>query len=142
MTDVTASYTGLRGANVPAAWAGSMADDDPILAVAAACAAGPTRMEGRATLKADGGLLSATLAMLRLNGVQVEDAGDGVVVHGAGAAPPGGIRMEAGVASCVALCGLVLSLAAATPARVDAARIEEDFPGILALLRQVGAPLT
>ncbi len=140
--DVTASYTGLRGAEVPAAWVGSMAEDDPILAVAAACATGPTRMEGRAGLRADGSLLSATLAMLRLSGVQVEDTGDSVVVQGNGAAPAGGVRMEAGAAPRVALCGLVLSLAA-TPARVDdAAGIEEEAPGILGLLRQIGAPLT
>lgn len=143
VADVTASYTGLRGANVPAAQAGSMADDDPILAVAAACAAGPTRMKGHATLRGDGSLLSATLAMLRLSGVQVEDVGDSIVVHGTGAAPMGGVRIEAGAAPRVALCGLVLNLAAAMPARVDgAAGIEQRFPGILALLRQIGAPFT
>ena len=142
VADVTASYTGLRGADVPAARAGNMADDDPILAVAAACAAGPTRMEGRAAQRADGSLLSATLAMLRLGGVRVENAGNSVVVHGTGAAPAGGVRIEAGAAPRVALCGLVLNLAAATPARVDdAAGIEQDSPGILALLRQIGAPL-
>ncbi len=140
VADVTASYTGLRGADVPAARAGSMAQDYPILAVAAACAAGPTRLAG---LQAENGtLLSATLAMLRLNGVQVDAEGDSVVVHGAGAVPVG-VRIEAGVAPHVALCGLVLSLAAAAPARVDGAMgIEEEFPGILALLRQIGAPLT
>ena len=37
VADVTASYTGLRGADVPAARNGGMADDAPILAVAAAC---------------------------------------------------------------------------------------------------------
>ena len=141
VTDITATYTGLRGAELPAVRTGSMADDDPILAVAAACAAGPTRMEGRAALRTGSSPLSATLAMLRLSGVRVEDAGDGVVVHGTGTAPAGGVRMEAGATPRVALCGLVLSLAAAMPAQVeDAAGIEEEFPGILALLRQIGAP--
>ena len=141
VADVTARHTGLRGAGVPAAWAGSLAHDYPILAVAAVCAAGPTRLAG---LRMEGhGLLSATLAMLRLSGVQVEDEGDGVVVHGSGAAPSGGVRIESGAASHVALCGLVLSLATAAPVRVDdPAGIEEDFPGILALLRQIGAPFT
>lgn len=137
VADVTASYTGLRAADVPA---GSMARNDPILAVAAACAAGPTRFAG---LQAENGtLLSATLAMLRLNGFQVDAEGGSVVVHGAGAAPVG-VRIEAGVAPYVALCGLVLSLATAAPVRVDGAMgIEEGFPGSLALLRQIGAPLT
>ena len=141
VADMTATYTGLRGADLPTARAGSMAAGDPILAVAAACATGPTRMEGRTALRADGSLLSAALAMLRLNGVRVEDAGDGVVVHGVGAAPAGDVRIEAGTPPFAALCGLVLSLASATPARVDAVEIEQDCPGILALLRQIGAPL-
>ncbi len=143
VADVTASYTGLRGTDVPAARAGSMAGDYPILAVAAACAAGPTRMGGRAALRAeDSSMLSATLAMLRLSGVQVEDESDGFVVHGAGVAPAGSVRIGSGAVSRVALCGLVLGFAATAPARVDeAAVIEDDFPGILALLRQIGAPL-
>ena len=62
------------------------------------------------------------------------------MVHGTGAAPAGGVRIEANAAPHVALCGLVLSLAAAAPARMDdVAGIERDFPGILALLRQIGA---
>jgi len=144
VADVTASYTGLRGADLSAARAGSMADDDPILAAAAACAAGPTRIGGRATLWAEhGSLLSATLAMLRLSGVQVDEEGDSFVVHGVGAAPAGGVRVDVGVAPRVALCGLVLSLATAAPVRVDGTtEIEEEFPGIFALLRQIGAPLT
>jgi 3-phosphoshikimate 1-carboxyvinyltransferase len=140
--DVTASYTGLRGAEVPAARAASMADDFPILAVAAACAAGPTRIRGHAGLRAkDGGLLSAA-AMLRLNGVRIDDEGDNLTVHGTGAAPTGGVRIEAGTAPRIALCGLILGLAAASPVRVDdAAAIERDFPGVLALMGQVGAPI-
>ena len=144
VADVTASYTGLHGTEVPAARAGSMADDYSILAVAAACASGPTRIAGRpedSTL--DGPLLPATLAMLRISGVQVEDEGDGFVVHGIGAALAGGIRIESGEASRVALCGLVLGLAATAPVRVEGAEmIEEEFPGALALLRQIGVPFT
>jgi 3-phosphoshikimate 1-carboxyvinyltransferase len=139
VADVTASYTGLRGTDVRAARAGSMARDYPILAVAAACAAGPTRF---ARLRTEGGSLSATLAMLRLSGVQVDEERDGFVVHGVGAAPAGGVRVDVGVAPHVALCGLVLSLATAAPVRMDeTTEIEEEFPGILALLRQSGAPL-
>ncbi len=142
VADVTARYTGLRGTDVPAARTGSMARDCPILAVAAACATGPTRMEGYAAPRVeDGHPLSATLAVLRLSGVEVEGKGDSLVVHGI-ATPPGGVRIESGTASRVALCGLVLGLATATPVRVDdALAIEADFPGVLALLRQIGAPL-
>ena len=86
--------------------------------------------------------MPATLALLRLSGVQVEDESDGFVVHGAGVAPAGSVRIGSGAVSRVALCGLVLGFAATAPARVDeAAVIEDDFPGILALLRQIGAPL-
>ena len=147
VADVTARHTGLRGADVPAARAGSMARDYPILAVAAACATGSTRIAGWQRAEHNT-LLSDTLAMLRLNGVQVDNEGDSVVVHGSGAAPAASVQIESGAASRVALCGLVLSLmpgglATEGPVRMDAiAGIEEDFPGVLTLLRQIGAPLT
>ena len=141
VADVTASHTGLRGADMPATRAGSMAHDGPIVAVAAACAAGPTRFAGWLRTE-DNTLLSDTLAMLRLNGIRVDNEGDSVVVHGTGAGRPDRIRIEANAAPHVALCRLVLSLASTVPVRVDdAAGIERDFPGVLALLRQIGAPL-
>lgn len=132
MADVTARHTGLRGADVRGV---GMVDAHPVLAVAAACAAGPTRMRGPA------GLLSATAAMLRLAGVRVEDAGDDITVHGTGAAPAGGVRIAPGADPRAALCGLVLGLATAAPVRVDdAGGIETAWPGLLALMRQLGAP--
>ena len=132
VADVTARHTGLRGADVRAI---GMVDAHPVLAVAAACAAGPTRMPGLT------GLLSATAATLRLAGVRVEDAGDDITVHGTGAAPAGGVRITSGTDPRAALCGLTLGLAAAAPVQVDdAGGIETAWPGLLALMCQVGAP--
>ncbi len=144
VVDLTARHTGLHGTNVPAARAEGMVDDHQILAVAAACAAGSTRISGRAEARAsNSGPLSQVAAMLRLNGVRVVDDGDDVLVHGTGAAPAGGARIEPGAAPRVALCGLILGLAAAAPVQVDgAALIEADCPGLLVLMRRVGAPFT
>lgn len=140
VADVTARHTGLHGTDVPAARATSMADDLPILAVAAACADGPTRIRGHAGLRAEGGPLSAAAAMLRLNDIHVQEEGGDLTVHGR-AAPAGGIRIGPDTAPRIALCGLILGLAAAAPIQVDkAALIDEDVLGLLALLRQVGAP--
>lgn len=132
VADVTARYTGLRGVEVQAV---GMVDAYPILAVAAACAAGLTRMRGPARLLPD------AVAMLRLAGVRVEDAGDGITVHGTGAAPAGGVRIAPGTDPRAALCGLILGLATAAPVRVDdAGGIETAWPGLLAQMCQLGAP--
>lgn len=133
VADVTARHAELHGADLRAGHIDDM-DDHPVLAVAAACAAGPTRMRGPA------GRLFATAAMLRLAGVRVEDGCDDITVHGKGAAPPGGVRIASGTDPRVALCGLILGLASAAPVRVDdAGMVERAFPGLLTLMRQVGA---
>ena len=64
-----------------------MIDEYPILAVAAACAAGTTRMRGLKELRVkESDRLAATAALLAVNGVRVEIEGDDLIVHGDGAA--------------------------------------------------------
>ena len=141
--DVTATYTGLRGVDVPPERAPSMIDEFPILAVAAACAREPTRMRGLAELRVkESDRLSATAAMLAVNGIRVEIDGDDLVVYGGGAAPPGGRQVETHMDHRIAMSALVLGLAAVTPASVDdAALIDTSFPGFAALMRGLGADI-
>src|SRR3954468_20388556 len=69
--DVTAGP--LRAVDVPADRAPSMIDEYPILAVAAACAAGTTRLRGLKELRVkESDRLSATAALLSVNGARVE----------------------------------------------------------------------
>ncbi len=141
--DVTATYTGLRGVEVPPQRAPSMIDEYPILAVASACAAGSTRMRGLAELRVkESDRLSATAAMLAVNGARVEIDGDDLLVHGGNAAPAGGGLVETHMDHRIAMSALVLGFAAAAPVRVDdAAFIDTSFPGFAALMRGLGAAI-
>ena len=58
-----------------------------MLAVAAACAEGTTRMRGLNELRVkESDRLAATAALLAANGVRVEIEGDDLIVHGTGRA--------------------------------------------------------
>ena len=142
--DITATYTGLRGVDVPPARAPSMIDEYPILAVAAACAGGTTRMRGLAELRVkESDRLSATAALLAANGVRVEVEGDDLVVHGSGRPPCGGGLVATHMDHRIAMSALVLGLAADSPVRVDdTAFIDTSFPGFAALMRGLGADLS
>ncbi len=141
--DVTATYSGLRGADVPPERAPSMIDEYPVLAVAAACATGSTRMRGLSELRVkESDRLSATAAMLALNGARVEIEGDDLVVHGGKSPPAGGGRVETHMDHRIAMSALVLGLATSAPVGVDdAAFIDTSFPGFAALMRGLGAAI-
>jgi len=141
--DVTATYTGLRGVDVPSGRAPSMIDEYPILAVAAACATGPTRMRGLAELRVkESDRLTATAAMLAVNGARVEIDGDDLVVYGSGAAPVGGGQVTTHMDHRIAMSALVLGLAAAAPVGVDdAGFIDTSFPGFADLMNGLGAAI-
>ncbi|MBN9535123.1 MAG: 3-phosphoshikimate 1-carboxyvinyltransferase, partial [Alphaproteobacteria bacterium] len=78
----------LTGVEVPPERAPSMIDEYPILAVAAACAKGTTRMLGLAELRAkESDRLASVAAGLAANGVRHEMGADSLTVHGTGAPP-------------------------------------------------------
>ena len=86
--DLVASGGVLRGVDVPPDRAPSMIDEYPVLAVAAACAEGTTRMRGLHELRVkESDRLAATAALLAANGAHVEIEGDDLLVHGTGAPP-------------------------------------------------------
>ncbi|MSP30229.1 MAG: 3-phosphoshikimate 1-carboxyvinyltransferase [Acetobacteraceae bacterium] len=142
--DLVARHSSLRGIDVPAERAPSMIDEYPILAVAAACAKGITRMRGLKELRVkESDRLSATAALLASNGVRVEIMGDDLIVHGTGAPPAGGGAVETHMDHRLAMSAVVLGLAAARPVRVDdVAFIDTSFPGFIVLLNGLGAGLT
>ncbi len=134
----------LRGVDVPPERAPTMIDEYPILAVAASAAAGITRMRGLKELRVkESDRLSATAALLAGNGIRVEIEGDDLIVHGTGAAPPGGGLVETHMDHRIAMAALVLGLIAEQPVRVDdASFIDTSFPGFAALMGQLGATIS
>jgi 3-phosphoshikimate 1-carboxyvinyltransferase len=134
--DLVVRHSALRGVDVPPERAPSMIDEYPVLAVAAACASGTTRMRGLHELRVkESDRLTATAALLAANGVRVQVEGDDLVVHGTGRRPEGGGLVATLMDHRLAMSALVLGLAAASPVRVDdAAFIETSFPGFAALM--------
>ena len=134
--DIVAEYTALRPVDVPPERAPSMIDEYPVLAVAAACADGISRMRGLRELRVkESDRLSATAALLRGNGVRVEIDGDDLLVWGNGRPPAGGGLVETHMDHRLAMSALVFGLSTASPVRVDdTSFIETSFPGFVELL--------
>jgi 3-phosphoshikimate 1-carboxyvinyltransferase len=141
--DITVTASSLRGVDVPAARAPSMIDEYPILAIACACASGPSRLRGLSELRVkESDRLSATLALLRANGAAVSLDGDDMVIEGR-ANRLGGGAVETRMDHRLAMSALVLGLAADAPVQIDDARfIETSFPGFVPLMRSLGATIT
>ena len=120
----------------------SMIDEYPVLAVAAACAGGPPRLRGLAELRVkESDRLAATAALLAANGARVEIEGDDLIVHGAGP-PAGGGMVATHMDHRLAMSALVLGAGPPEPVSVDdAAFIDTSFPGFVALMNGLGAPV-
>jgi 3-phosphoshikimate 1-carboxyvinyltransferase len=133
----------LAGVEVPPERAPSMIDEYPVLAVAAACARGTTRMRGLHELRVkESDRLSATAALLAANGASVQIEGDDLIVTGTGAPPAGGGLVETHMDHRLAMSALVFGQATAAPVRVDdASFIDTSFPGFARLMRGLGAAI-
>ena len=131
----------LKGVDVPPQRAPTMIDEFPILAVAAACAEGTTRMPGLAELRAkESDRLSSVAAGLAANGVRHEMGADFLIVHGDGKAPCGGGLVRTHLDHRIAMSFLVLGLASREPVAVDdGSPIDTSFPGFAALMNGLGA---
>jgi 3-phosphoshikimate 1-carboxyvinyltransferase len=131
----------LRAVDVPPERAPSMIDEYPVLAVAAACASGTTRLRGLKELRVkESDRLAATAALLTVNGAKVEIKGDDMIVYGTGAPPAGGGVVETHMDHRIAMSAIVLGMATASPVTVDdAGFIDTSFPGFVDLMNGLGA---
>ena len=133
----------LSAIDVPGDRAPSMIDEYPILAVAAACARGSTRMRGLKELRVkESDRLSATAELLSVNGAAVEIEGDDMIVHGTGKPPAGGGLVKTHMDHRIAMSALVLGMLATAPVTVDdAGFIDTSFPGFISLMNGIGAAI-
>jgi 3-phosphoshikimate 1-carboxyvinyltransferase len=130
----------LRGVEVPPERAPSMIDEYLVLAVAAAFAEGTTIMRGLQELRVkESDRLEATAAMLRVNGVKVEIAGDDLIVEGKGHVAGDGL-VATHMDHRIAMSALVMGLPSDKPVKVDdTAFIATSFPDFIPMMRSLGA---
>ena len=140
LADLTISASALKGVDVPAGRAPSMIDEYPVLAVAAACANGTTRMNGLAELRVkESDRLAAMAKGLAKAGVEVEETEDSLIVHGTGHPPRGGAMIEADLDHRIAMAFLVLGMISEQPMTIDdASPIDTSFPGFAELMNGLG----
>jgi len=131
----------LKAADIPPERAPSMIDEYPVLAVAAACARGRTRMRGLAELRVkESDRLTGIAEGLARCGVRVTVEGDDLIVEGADNFPAGGAMIETQLDHRIAMAFLVLGLATREPVRIDDARpIATSFPDFVPLMAGIGA---
>ncbi|NKB45766.1 MAG: 3-phosphoshikimate 1-carboxyvinyltransferase [Alphaproteobacteria bacterium] len=139
--DLVARSSKLRGVVVPAARAPSMIDEYPVLAMAAACAEGETRMEGLGELRVkESDRLSAIADGLNSCDVMCEIDGDTLIVSGCAGAVPGDAVAQVHLDHRIAMSFLVLGLASEQPIGIDDDEaIATSYPSFLADMTTLGA---
>ncbi|MDP7651453.1 MAG: 3-phosphoshikimate 1-carboxyvinyltransferase [Rhodospirillales bacterium] len=141
VVDLTVEAGPLKGIDVPASRAPTMIDEYPILAVAAACADGVSRMHGLGELRVkESDRLQAMAEGLAQAGVKVETDADTLIVHGRGHPPPGGCTIATNLDHRIAMAFLVLGMTSTEPVAIDdAGPIDTSFPSFVALMNGLGA---
>jgi 3-phosphoshikimate 1-carboxyvinyltransferase len=143
VADLVIKTSSLKGIDVPPERAPSMIDEYPILAVAAACATGTTRMLGVGELRVkESDRLGAMARGLTACGVKIEEDAETLIVHGTGAAPKGGVTIAANLDHRIAMSFLVLGMVSQSPMSIDdASSIDTSFPGFRDLMNGLGAQI-
>lgn len=142
--DITARSSRLKAIDVPPAIAPRMIDEYPILAIAAACAEGTTRMTGIEELRVkETDRIAATAAGLVANGVKVVEEPDSLTVIGFGAGQvAGGGQVVSHFDHRIAMSFAVLGCAAQEAVSIDDGRaIATSFPNFMDLMTSLGARL-
>ena len=141
VADLRVTASRLTGVDVPAERAPSMIDEYPVLAVAAAFAEGPTRMNGLHELRVkESDRLAAVAAGLAANGVHHRVEGEDLVVEGDGSVPVGGGTVATHLDHRIAMSFLVMGLGSRDPVTVDdGSMIATSFPSFRPAMQALGA---
>ena len=143
VADLRIRGSALRGVDVPAERAPSMIDEYPILAMAAACATGTTRMFGLAELRVkESDRLAMVASGLAACGVAHDAGPEHLFVHGTGQPPKGGGFVTTAMDHRIAMSFLVLGGVSEAPVTVDdGAFIDTSFPGFVDLMNGLGTAI-
>ncbi len=142
VADIEVKYSKLKGITVPAARAPSMIDEYPILAVAASCADGETRMEGLEELKVkESDRLTAMAQGLSACGVLATAGAESLIVRGGPV--KGGVTIPVQLDHRIGMSFLVLGQVSAAPIGIDdASAIATSFPDFIGLMNSLGAQIS
>ncbi len=143
-TIIVRSKGPLKGIEVPPDRVPSMIDEFPILAMAASCAKGTTKMTGLAELRVkESDRLQCVADGLLACGVKLEMGPDWLTIYGTGKPPKGGARIETQLDHRLAMSFLVLGTATQEPVSVDdASPVNTSFPGFVELMNDLGARIS
>lgn len=144
VADIRVKYNGaLKGIEVPASRVPSMIDEFPILAVAASCAAGTTKMTGLGELRVKESDRLAMMARgLEACGVSLEEGPESLTIQGQGGGCAGGARIETAMDHRIAMSFLVLGGISDEPVTIDdGSHINTSFPGFAALMNELGCSI-
>ncbi len=144
LINLHAGFAELKGVKIPERYVPSMIDEFIILGVLAAFADGETHVTGAEELRVkESDRIAATAAMLRVNGVEVEETEDGFIVQGCAGAVPGGGLVETHHDHRIAMSALVMGTASQKPVSVDSvAMIDTSYPEFLDHMAQLGADIS
>ncbi len=142
VADLVVRHGPLMGIHVPATRVPSMIDEYPVLAIAAACANGTTKLHGLMELRVkESDRLTAVARGLSACGSRVDVQGDTLIIHGDGRPPLGGARVNADFDHRIAMAFLVLGMVTQEPVTVEGAEsaIATSFPNFVPLMNGAGA---
>ncbi len=140
VADLRVRHAPLSGIEVPERHVPDMIDEFPILAVAAACAAGTTVVRGAEELRVkESDRIRAMALGLHALGIRVEETADGAVIHGGRL---GGGQVDSFGDHRVAMAFAVAAQMAQAPVRIrDVGNVATSFPGFDARAREAGMGL-
>ncbi len=144
VADLVVKGTGsLRGIDVPEDRVPSMIDEFPILAVAAACAEGTTKMTGLKELRVkESDRLLMMANGLKACGINLEMGEDSLTINSNGKSCMGGAHIETALDHRIAMSFLVLGTTSEEPIEIDdAAPIKTSFPNFIELMNDLGADI-
>ena len=146
IADLTVRHSELHGVDVPAERAPSMIDEFPILAIAAACAEGPTTMHGLKELRVkESDRLTAIIDGLVASGIQATTTKDTLTIQGVNGRPQGGNRnaIKTHFDHRIAMSFLILGMCSQKPIVIDDGRsINTSFPNFVELINQIGGNIS
>lgn len=131
----------LRGIEIPDSAVSSMIDEFPILAVLASFANGETVVTNAKELRVkESDRIASIVAMLRVNGIEIEERDDGFTIQGCNGPPEGGGLVKTAQDHRIGMSGLVLGTGTQNPVSVDdISMIATSYPSFISHMNALGA---